>query len=138
MPVSARFEGPVLRVVSSGEYTWGDVHSAVQGAMEGDGFVDGETVLQFDTSSTGASRSADELRDIAADLNRLAPRFGALLVLAADDLRYGLARMLAAYAEHLGTEILVFRSRDAADSWLRAHTGGGRRRSRVEPPESSR
>ena len=124
MPVKTRIEGPVLRLTATADYVWGDIHDALERARREARFVPGETVLLIDGSRTTAARSSDELRDIAGDLGGMAREFGAILIVATDDLRYGLARMLAAYAEHLGFEILVFRSMDAADSWVRANPGG--------------
>jgi hypothetical protein len=95
-------------------------------------------VLLFDSERTEATRSSDELRDIAADLKDLAPEFAAVMVVAPDDLRFGLGRMLAAYAEHLGAEVLVFRSRDAADAWIRARGADGGRTRRATPPDRAR
>ena len=138
MPVKIRLEEQVLRVTPSGEYTWGEIHSAVRRAMRNDGFAAGQNVLLFDSERTEASRSADELRDIAADLTQVAPSFAAVMIVAPDDLRFGLARMLAAYAEHLGAEVLVFRSRDAADAWIRARGGRAGRPQRAAPPDRTR
>ena len=122
MPVKARLEGAILRLVSTGSYTWSDVESATRKAMKQNGFVAGRTVLLFDSRGSEEARTADELRDIASDLSELARPFAATLIVTADDLRFGLARMLAAYAEHLGTELLVFRSMDAAERWVRSYT----------------
>lgn len=120
VPTRIRFEGRTLRLTATGEYVWTDVHAALKAAMKQDAFVAGETILVMDPSEALATHTADELRDVAADLTRLAPRFAALLLVTRDDFRFNLARMLAAYAEHLGVEILVFRSTDAADAWVHA------------------
>lgn len=124
MPVKSRIEGGVLRITAIADYAWRDILATLERARGEERFVAGETVLLVDLSHTTSTRSADELRDIAADLGGMAREFGAILFVATDDLRYGLARMLAAYAEHLGFEILVFRSMDAADSWVRANPAG--------------
>ena len=127
MPVTARFEDRTLRLISTGDYGWTDVHAAIRHAMTADPFERGRTVLVFDSSMSQATRSSDELRDIAGDLARLAPDLGGIVIVAPDDLHFGLARMLAAYAEPLGAFILVFRSMEAADTWIRADgaRGGG-------------
>ncbi|MBW3555293.1 MAG: hypothetical protein KY466_17430 [Gemmatimonadetes bacterium] len=116
-----RFDGRILRLTATGQHAWPDVHAALKAAMAQDAFVDQHSILVMDAHHALATPTADELRDIAGDLAGLAPRFVAVLLVTADDLRFKLARMLAAYAEHLGVEILVFRSPDAAESWVRAH-----------------
>ena len=123
VPTSIRFEGNTLRLAAHGDYVWTDVLAALKASMKQDAFVAGEMILVMDASEALATHTSDELRDIAADLTRLAPRLAALLLVTPDDFRFKLARMLAAYAEHLGVEILVFRSADAADSWVRAQPG---------------
>lgn len=120
MPVQSRFDGPVLRLTPSGDYTWAQLRAAVEEAMKLPAFIAGTTMLMFDAAFARKTRSADELRDIAADLAELAGPFAAILIVTADDLRFGLARMLAAYAEHLGTDIHVFRSEDAARAWVKS------------------
>lgn len=123
VPVKARIEGRVLRLTTTGPYTWADLLAAIRRSMAQDGFIDGSRcILLFDSRGSEAARSADELRDIAGDLASLAPDFAAILTVVVDDLRYGLARMLAAYTEHLGAEVLVFRSMDVAESWIRTFT----------------
>lgn len=121
VPTRIRFEGRTLRLTATGPYEWADVHAALKAAVEQDAFVAGSSILVIDASAAVATHTADELRDIAGDLARLAPAFSAVLLVAADELRFKVARMVAAYADHLGVEILVFRSTDAADSWIRAH-----------------
>ena len=121
VPTRIRFEGRTLRLTATGHYAWPEVHAALKAAMEQDGFVPGRCILVMEASAALAAQTADELRDIAGDLAGLAPAFSAVLLVTADEVRFNLARMVAAYADHLGVEILVFRSTDAAESWVRAH-----------------
>ena len=66
--------------------------------------------------------SQDELREAAAEDRKFAAiiRTGALVaILAQREVNYGLSRMWQTFAEATGCEIMVFRSREELDLWLR-------------------
>ena len=121
MPTRTRFDGRALRLTATGQYVWTDILATLNAAMAQDAFVPGHAVLVLDACQAFATPTADELRDIAGDLAQIARRFAAVLLVTADDLRFNLARMVAAYAEHLGAEIMVFRTLDAAETWVQAN-----------------
>ncbi|MFI5211000.1 MAG: hypothetical protein ACHQ2E_11190 [Gemmatimonadales bacterium] len=62
---------------------------------------------------------SDELQAVAGRMNRLTTlRFGVCAILVDRDIVYGIARMFAAFAESRFESVQVFKSAEAAETWL--------------------
>lgn len=62
---------------------------------------------------------SDELQAVAARMKRLTTlRFGVCAILVDRDIVFGIARMFAAFAESRFESVQVFKSAEAAETWL--------------------
>lgn len=118
MAIRHEIRGPLLWIIVEGEYDDAELHAAWERAFADPAFRAGMPAL-IDSRSTLAAPSRAGVAERAAFLAGLRPRIGprcALLV--GDALRYGLGRMLAAFAEQSGLEIEVFEDPRRAEAWL--------------------
>ena len=77
-------------------------------------------LLDVRESDMVATRRPDQVREVAEFLAPHAGRIGGrCAVLVSRDSHFGMARMGAVYAEHVGVEVNVFRSEEEALAWLR-------------------
>ncbi len=118
-------DGHVLSVVAEGPYTLAEV-KAVIGAATADAPPDRDCCLLMDIRRSAALPSTDDIRDFAEFLGDLPTHVAARSAwVVSGDLRFGLVRMLSAYAEERGITLEVFRELDAARTWLHeGHAAG--------------
>lgn len=121
MPVSYSLDSGILVLDAVGRYEPEDVPSAFLAGLA-DPACPSPVGLLLDVtrSEVLAGRSADQLRRAAEFLQPFAERIGRrCAVVASEDVHFGLSRMGAAFAGKIGIEAQVFRSREAAEVWLR-------------------
>ena len=115
----SRFEeNETLFIVAEGKYSLAEVQTAISAALqESKGIRD--CCLHMDIRRSEAVFSSDELRSFAKFLASLPiPIAKRAAWVVSADLRFGLARMLSAFAENEGLELRVFRDTVAARKWL--------------------
>ena len=120
MPVSYTIEGEVLHLVMHGEYGPEEIRSRVEEALA-DPRLPHDVHFLFDTrpSTSLASRSTAELRDVAGFLGARSQAFGGrLAMLASEPLHFGLLRMAEVYSEFAGLQARAFYDEFAALAWL--------------------
>ena len=118
--VSYEFQGNVFRLTLEGEYSTADIRHAIDAALASPDYPD-DAIFLFDASRSTAlgSRSAGELRDMAAFIAARSARFnGRLGMVATGELHFGLLRMGEVYSENHGMEARVFTSDEDALTWL--------------------
>ena len=119
MPVTCQIRGDVVRIRASAHYSVDDVFDAAHEGLESHGRAE-RVKLLVDLTESKESRTHEEIQDIADRFGALRAKTAGLAVIASDPMRYGLSRMMAAYAELQGHEIPVFRSEDEVAEWLAA------------------
>lgn len=120
MPVSYRFDGPVLVVRGEGSYQPADLKESLLRGLA-DPACPPTVTLMYDLRGSTAlrDRTAEQVRDMAEFLAQHGPRFGSrLAMVVAGEVDYGLMRMGSAYAELGGVEPRVFRDYGEALAWL--------------------
>jgi hypothetical protein len=116
MPVTVTRTGCRIRFTLVGRYAFGEVLEAVADATHATGAAQRTRGL-LDVRGSEDLRQADEVRTLARRL--AAPGvFAGVTVVVRKAVLYGLARMLAVFAEHEGLERSAFRTEDAALEWL--------------------
>lgn len=121
MPVSYRLDAGVLHIHAAGQYEVQDLPRTFLAALA-DPACPRPVALLLDVreSEMVATRRPDQVRDIARFLEPYAGRIGGrCAVVVSRDSHFGMARMGAVYAEHVGVEAGVFRSEEEALEWLR-------------------
>lgn len=125
MPLDVVFiqNGAGLLVLCSGVLTGEEVIDSKKPLLEHPERLRRCAYVIVDVCGTTAVKiSQDELREAAVEDRKLAAIIspGALVaILAQRDVTYGMSRMWQTFAEATGWEIMVFRSREELDSWLR-------------------
>jgi len=108
----------VLWIVVDGHYDDAELHASWQRAFADPSFRDGMPAL-VDSRKSLANPSRELLVERAEFLAGLRDRIGPRLAFVVGDaLRFGLARMVAAFAEQSGLEIQVFEDPRHAEAWL--------------------
>lgn len=127
MPLRHRLQDGVIWITTEGDVEYDEgiasLGRALEAAKQADPVARWDIV--FDVRRSSENRSADELRRIA----QLVAENGSVLsgrtvVIAGDDLHYGLSRMFQAYCELHGLRAAVRRDPDAALAWLRETAAG--------------
>jgi len=77
----------------------------------------GQRLVLFDLLQSRESRSADEIRALAA-VTQQALGSARMALVASQPLVYGMSRMFGAYVQHADFEVGVFHERAAAVAWL--------------------
>lgn len=128
MAVTFEIVGRALRFTTTGdvEYRSGlDTLAAGFAASAADPAPAGRHLL-FDIRASTEDRDPDELRQIATVISaNRATLSGRCVVIAADPLHFGLARMFGVFIEGLGFDVAVFHTTDDADRWLAASASAG-------------
>jgi len=118
VPIRHEVRGPVLWIVVDGHYDDAELHASWQRAFADPSFRDGMPAL-VDSRKSLANPSRELLVERAEFLAGLRDRIGPRLAFVVGDaLRFGLARMVAAFAEQSGLEIQVFEDPRHAEAWL--------------------
>ena len=118
--VSWSLVSSTLRIVASGYYELDEVRRAIgQGAsLE----YAPHNAMILDLTASRESRTADELRALAADLERHRRAIShRCAIVVSDSLRYGLGRMLQVFSEGYGVSVRPFRDPDEASKWIQSH-----------------
>ena len=125
MPVTYAFDGRIVVLRLSGEYSTGDLRTAIDQSLTDRGRPE-LTGMLFDLSESTAieERDAADVEGMARFLANRGPRFGRRLAMVAPtDLSYGLMRMGGVTAQAQGVEAAVFRDVASARVWLDADDG---------------
>jgi nitrogenase molybdenum-iron protein alpha/beta subunit len=113
----------IIRFVTIGDVGFADGQAVLRAAFAAAATapVPGGWHLLFDIRSSAENRSAAELQAIADLFARARPSLsGRCAVVAADPLRFGVARMFGAFVESLGFTAMVVTRPPEAETWLRA------------------
>jgi hypothetical protein len=115
MAISCAHQGGILRVDAEGEYGLADIRSALDAVIASPDFRAPMCVLA-DARRSLANPSADEVRRTAAYLGSIREHFlPTWIVVVQGSLRFGLARMLSAFARRYEIELLVHREFEEAE-----------------------
>jgi hypothetical protein len=121
MPVHIAFETELVVVVVDGDFTADEFRRKGKAALDTPGLGTPVPVLVDFSGAAGMSRrSADDLRETVAIFAERAAEIRRVALVASRDLEYGFMRMGAAFAQTVGLDVSVFRSRGDARSWLAA------------------
>ena len=113
-------EGETLFIVAEGKYSLAEVQTTTSDALKASKCIR-DCCLHMDIRRSEAVFSSDELRSFAKFLASLpVPIAKRAAWVVSADLRFGLARMLSAFAEDEGLELRVFRDTVASRKWLGA------------------
>ena len=119
MPILHCIEGHVIGVAIQGRVPPWRIPAALETILSDPTMPDALGLLLHDRGST-CKPSYNEVRELARLLARFAERFGRrAAVVAALPIHYGIARMLAVFAQPLNIDLRVFRNLSAAEDWLR-------------------
>ncbi len=120
MPVSYDINEKLVHLHLVGEYAPADIRDCLKQALADPQFPAEAWVLMDVTESNSLqTRSADDLRNMAAYLAQLSPRFGTRMGIAAGSrLHYGMMRMAEVYSESSGLTARVFPTTEEAIGWL--------------------
>ncbi len=111
-------EGETLFIVAEGKYSLAEVQAAISAGLKESTSIR-DCCLHMDIRRSEAVFSSDELRSFAKFLASLPiPIAKRAAWVVSADLRFGLARMLSAFAEKEGLELRVFRDTVEARKWL--------------------
>ena len=120
VPVAWELRGRLLVVTLSGPYLFAEGQRAVEEALADPRFRKGTSLL-MDARLSLANPPADEVKARAEWLASLPARgfcSRMAVVTGSERFRYGLTRMLSAYADLRGVVIETFPSVKAAEDWL--------------------
>lgn len=114
----------IIRFSTTGEVKFEEglevLESAFERARTSGSGGDGRWHLLFDIRESSENRNSGELRQVTSVISSNRSMLsGRCAVIAADPLRYGVARIFGAFMEGLGLEVYVSYSRDEAELWLR-------------------
>jgi hypothetical protein len=122
MPTYYKHETPgTVHIYAVGNYTFEETYNNYKAALNDPKSADGINVL-IDVRSSKETRTSEEMRAIA-DLFAASSCFKgrcAMLVSPDSAVRYGLARMLSAFADMRNLKFSVFHEEKAALAWLKA------------------
>jgi hypothetical protein len=120
MAVTYSFDGRILRLTFTGDYSADDILTVADRAFA-DPALPREVRLLVDVTRSGslAGRSADELRKAVDHFRPWRSRIGnRSAVLVGSPLQFGLIRMVAAFGEKHGFTTRIFRTEAEAVDWL--------------------
>jgi hypothetical protein len=118
VPIRHEVRGSLLWMIVDGPYDDAELRASWQSAFEDPAFREGMPAL-VDSRKSVANPSRDDLVERAEFLAGLRDRIGPRLAFVVGDaLRFGLARMVAVFAEESGLEIQVFEDARRAEAWL--------------------
>jgi hypothetical protein len=109
----------IVHCYAAGNYTFEETYNNYKAALDDPKSAGGINVL-IDVRQSKETRSSEEMRAIA-DLFAASSSFNgrcAMLVNPDSAVRYGLARMLSAFADMRNVEFAVFHEEKAALAWL--------------------
>jgi hypothetical protein len=121
MPARHRFDGEIVEIVLTGDYSIQDLQACVLEAFEDPEIPRGARLLFDQRASTAvAERSAADIQAMADFLVAHAHHFGRrVATVTGTALAFGLMRMGASQAQDRGVDCLVTRSLAEARAWLR-------------------
>lgn len=109
----------LIRTRCRGVVTFDEVLAHFQ-ALSRDGQLPGSPDVLLDLTELSTHPDRDQVRSVALEVGRLLPEveWGRCVIVARDDLTFGIGRMFGMLSEPYFSDVLVVRSHDEAEKWL--------------------